>query len=406
MVSVTKAGSDWRQIGLLNLLLVASLSRGEIYETQQMEQIEEYRSEDVERCVRSHCSEAVLKVALVVKSTAVNIEYDAGFSQETIASVDSWHKLSIKHVTPGYKHNLQVKVDNKTVDFNLTGKGMWFSTSYSYEKIILSAKGKVEVVECNVLATAGKPIICLPPPSPSAAASIVPLAAAAPTVPLTAAPTVPPTTAAPTVPPTAAPTVPPTTAAPTVPPTAAPPHPTTTAAPPPPTSTAITPEPYHPPTNKDKVTTAGVGGSIPEQPMHQPPNPTAELPRPPAPTKEDAEASWMWSMGGVPVVPLTIVAVVVLAVSITLCVVWGRKRSQAKHKATKAARLESIRHTDYQVVDTRDEMEGYKEGPRKDEGVVKDARLNQTMDDSYEPVMNHGGPLTTFSNSGIENRQH
>lgn len=114
----------------------------------------------------------------------------------------------------------------------------------------------------------------------------------------------------------------------------------------------------------------------------------------------------MGGVGGVPVVPLTIVAVVVLAVSITLCVICWRKKSQAKHETTKAAQLENFRHTDYQVVDTRDEMEGNKEGPSKDEGVVRDARINQRMDDSYEPVMNQGRPLTTFSNSGIENHEH
>ncbi|XP_063609460.1 uncharacterized protein LOC134783507 [Penaeus indicus] len=272
MVSVMKAGPNWRQIGLLNLLLVASLSRGEIYETRQMEQIKEYRSEDVEICVKPLSSEVELKVVLMVKSTASPTKYDAGSSlikQESLAPVDSLHKLSIKHVTPEYKHNLIVKVDSRNVSYNFTGKDKWFTTSFAYEKIILYAKGKVEVMDCNALATTADPNLS-------------------------------------------------------------------------------------------------------------------------------------WSIGGMPVVLLTIVAVVVLAVSIILCVVCWRKRSQAKRKATKAAQLEGFRHTDYQVVDTRDEMEGNKEGPRKDE----DARLNQTMDDSYEPVMNHGRPLTTFSNSGTDNQHH
>lgn len=111
----------------------------------------------------------------------------------------------------------------------------------------------------------------------------------------------------------------------------------------------------------------------------------------------------MWSLGGVggvPVVPLTIVAVVVLAVLITLGVVWWRRRrSQSKNVTSKAVQLDSIRHTGYEPIDTREEKEGGAEGPRENEGVVRDPQLDQ-MDDSYGPQVNHGRPLTSFSNSG------
>lgn len=119
------------------------------------------------------------------------------------------------------------------------------------------------------------------------------------------------------------------------------------------------------------------------------------------------EESWVWSLGGVggvPVVPLTIVLVVVLAVTVTLVAVWWRKRNRSK-MATKAVTLDSFRqHAGYQPVDVRDEKgRGDTEEPRDGESAVGDVHFNQRMNDQYEPQVNSNRHLSTFSNGGAAN---
>ncbi|XP_064081137.1 uncharacterized protein LOC135197871 isoform X2 [Macrobrachium nipponense] len=135
---------------VLSFLLLLGFSHqttGETFNTTRLEVVRHMKQKQFTACVRPLVPETVLAARMYVKSTAVNIYYDAGNVTVEGMRPNVWHEISLNYDTENYVHTLVATVDGETIPFNKPDKKMWTS-AYAFSYVDFLVKGTIEITGC------------------------------------------------------------------------------------------------------------------------------------------------------------------------------------------------------------------------------------------------------------------
>lgn len=134
-------------LSFLLLLGFSHQTRGETYNTTRLETVHHMTEKQFTACVRPLNPETVLAARMYVKSTAVDIYYDAGNVTIEGMQANVWHEISLNYGTERYVHTLVATVDGETIPFNKPDRKM-FTSAYEFFNIDFLVKGTVQITGC------------------------------------------------------------------------------------------------------------------------------------------------------------------------------------------------------------------------------------------------------------------
>lgn len=134
-------------LSFLLLLGFSHQTRGETYNTTRLETVRHMTEKQFTACVRPLNPETVLAARMYVKSTAVDIYYDAGNVTIEGMQANVWHEISLNYGTERYVHTLVAAVDGETIPFNKPDRKM-FTSAYEFFNIDFLVKGTVQITSC------------------------------------------------------------------------------------------------------------------------------------------------------------------------------------------------------------------------------------------------------------------